>query len=173
MNIVEILKEADHDRKKLSHEKNEMIFKNLLSHGYKRMEEVYKKTDPSYGDTLFMAVQDLLIWIMFADNQLIQGEYDAYEEFCSWAKYEALSVKSVIERKNELTIDYLISVIKHIVQTRKHIPDDDYESFVKALCYMALFGDKDLDQEEYVLISCFFNEDVDYCPSWEDYLKEK
>ena len=172
MNIVEMLRDAQEDINKFNYDQNETIFKNLLSHGYTKISAIYKKMDADYGDTLFTVVQDILIWLMFSDGQLIQGEYDAYLLFCDYADYKPLSVEKCVERSKKLTVDYLISLIKHIAAARKHIPEDDYEAFVKSLCHMVLFGDQEIDHEEYELLACFLTSDDDYCPSWDEFQKE-
>ena len=167
-----MLRDAKEDTRKFSYYQNETIFKNLLSHGYTKINEIYQKLDPEYGDTLFMVVQDILIWLMFSDGQLIQGEYDGYLRFCDYADFEPLSVEKCVERSKKLDVDYLISLIKHIAAARSHIPEDDYEAFVKSLCHMILFGDQEIDEEEYELLSCFFTSDDDYCPEWNEFQKE-
>lgn len=172
MNIVEILREAWKDRNKYNYPKQEEIFKNLISHGYNKINKIYRKKDPEYGDTLFIVIQDILIWIIFSDQEFIQAEYDAYLKFADYANFEPLSVQKCIDRKKQLDVDYVISLINHIVAARKHIPENDYESFVKSLCLISMFGDSEIDKEEYELISCFFTSEGDYSPSWEDFLKE-
>ena len=167
-----MMREAYDDYQSSTREKNDEIFKNLISHGYVKIKKLYQKVDKDYGDTFFNVTQDLVIWLMFADGQYSQMEYDAYYQFCEYAGFKPLSVTECSKRKKELGIDYIMSLVQHIVMTRHRIPDDDYESYVKSLCFLAVLGYKDLVKDEYTLISYFFNEETDYCPSWEQFNQE-
>lgn len=172
MNIIEMMNEAWEDRKTYSHEQNEISFKNLLSHGYVEMDKYYHSINKDYGDTLFLLIQDLLIWFILTDKEFLQGEYDAYAKYCEWADFEPLTSQQCVERYKKLDLEYIIKVVKHISATRGHIPEDDYAAFVTSLCFLSLFGDKEVDKEEYALISCFFTNEDDYCPTWEKFRKE-
>ena len=172
MNVIELMNEAWDDRNRYTHEQNEISFKNLLSHGYTQMDKFYHRNDPDYGDKLFHLIQDLLIWFIMSDKEFLQGEYDAYAKYCEWADFEALTPKQCLERYKKLDIDYIIQIVKHISTSRDYIPEEDYEAFVTSFCFLSLFGDKEVDKEEYAIIASFFTSDEDYCPSWEQFKKE-
>ena len=172
MNVIELMNEAWEDRCNLSHEQNEISFKNLLSHGYVAMEKAYNSTVKDYGDTLFYCIQRILVWLMLADGDFLQGEYDAYLKYCKWANFQPLTVDDCYALFNRMTRDDIMSCINHVTATRGHIDESDYRAFVRSLCFMSLFGDKELDKGEYTLISFFFNRSSDYSPDWETFKRE-
>lgn len=172
MNVIEMMNKAWEERQKYTHEKNETIFVRLLAKGYQKISKYYSSIQPDYGDTLFILVQDLLIWFIMSDSDFLQGEYDAYVNYCEWADYQPLTTEQCLERYKKLTVDHVVDIVNHISKTRGQIPEEDYQSFVASFCYMSLFGDRDVDKEEYSIISCFFTSDDDYCPNWEKFKKE-
>lgn len=172
MNMITLMNEAWDDCNLYTHEQNEVSFKNLLSHGFAEMDRFYHKANPDYGGRLFVLVQDLIIWFILADRELLRGEYDAYVKYCEWADIKPLSAKQIVERHEELDIEYIRKTVKHLSEARDYIPEDDYEAFVTSLCFLSLFGDKEVDKEEYGIIANFFNKAHDYCPSWEKFKKE-
>ena len=48
-----------------------------------------------------------------------------------------------------------------------------YEAMVLAFCYLCLHGDKAMDENEYYILRCFFEQGVDYAPSsWQQFKDE-
>ena len=102
-----------------------------------------------------------------------QGEYDAYVKFCELAGYQCLTVdecKSFYKRK---TTSDLAESIRTIKNYRYNVSTNNYEAMIVAFCYLCLLGDKAMDENEYYIIRCFFDESEDYCPSdWATFKRE-
>ncbi len=173
INLVNDLKWAYDYCKK--HEVNTFTeaFKNLISHAFAEMEAEIKAvlTDKNqeYTGFLFFLVQDILIFTMFSDCDLIKQEYDAYVKFCDWAGYRPLTPDELSKRLDEIEVDKIAEDIKFLLSMRELIDGSKFDSFVKGLCCFCFMGDRKLDENEYYILRSFYERDYDYKPeTWED-----
>lgn len=177
MNMINQMNEAWSKRCSLTHEKFEEEFRNLMSHGFVIIDRVMKefcdKSGHEYEEDTFYAIQRVIISIIKCDNEFLQGEYDGYVKYCTWAHINPLSVQEVNELYPDLTRETLTNDIKLITATRDIMDPSIYSAFVLSLCYLSLMGDKSFDENEYHIIRCFYEPNFDYVPStWEDFKKE-
>ena len=91
MNLVNLFNDAWKARSDNTHEQAEVMFKNLLSHGFVDMERVLRANIKGYDEDLFYMVQKLLACIVMADGDSFVGETDAYEKYCRWAGFQPLT----------------------------------------------------------------------------------
>lgn len=177
MNLVNDMNEAWRVRNEVDHDKYEEYFKNLISYTFVRLEEIYmdycKNKGITYNGETFYAIQDIIVFIIGADDDILNGEYDAYVRYCNWAGVRALSVselRSLISRLDQKTVVNDICLVDSI---RENTDPEVYSKFVLGLCFLSLMGDKAFDENEYYLISSFYRSDYDYCPeTWEQFKKE-
>lgn len=169
MNLTNLLNVAWNARCNNSHEEAETQFKNLLSHGFVDMEKVLRQAFSNYDDDLFYMVQRILAHLIVSDGEYLQGEYDAYLKYCKWAGFKPLSVPELEKLGKAVNFDEFKKYAEIISATRQYIDEDHYECFVLSLCYMSLFGDKKIDENEYKLITWFLDKDKDQWLNWKDY----
>ena len=117
-------------------------------------------------------VQKLLACLIMADGDHLQGEYDAYVKYCNWAGFRSLSASDLRELDRRTSMDELKGIVGVIKTVRPYIDESNYECFVKSLCYMSLFGDKKVDENEYYIIAALCDPSRDYVPSWEQFKRE-
>ena len=172
MNLVNLFNDAWKARSDNTHEQAEVMFKNLLSHGFVDMERVLRANVPNYDENLFYMVQKLLACIVMADGDSFVGETDAYEKYCRWAGFQPLTPSQLAELDRRTSMDELKSIIEVIKICRKYIDEDNYRCFVLSLCYMSLFGDKAVDENEYYIIAALCDPSRDYVPSWAQFKRE-
>lgn len=177
INMIDLCNLAWDRRTKKSHEEYEDIIKNLLSHAYATLTEEYsnycranrKKDD----DAIFCVFQMIFIFIMLSDGDFLQGEYDAYVKFCHMAGFKELSVSECRAIYENNSIDELSESIKAILNLRPLLDSSEYEALVQGFCYLALAGDKSMDENEYYILRCFFEEGFDIAPdSWQEFKKQ-
>ena len=172
MNLVNLFNDAWRARSNYSHEETEVMFKNLLSHGFVDMEKVLSRAIDNYDENLFYMVQKLLACLIMADGDHLQGEYDAYVKYCNWAGFRSLSAGDLRELDRRTSMDELKGIVGLLKTVRDYIDEDNYVCFVKSLCYMSLFGDKQVDENEYYLIAALCDPNKDYVPSWAQFKRE-
>ncbi len=177
MNLVNMMNIAWQRRQEYGHEEYEVRVKNLISHAFVEYERIYtdycKEKGYTYKDEVFYIFQRLILYFQFTDGDFLQGEYDAYVKYCNWANIQPLTVADCRNLYNRLSTDDLINDIKLVNNLRDAINPENFEAMVQGFCYMALLGDKQLDENEYYILRCFFADGYDYCPStWEQFKKE-
>ena len=172
MDIVNLMNEAWDNRLKYSHEECEERFKNLLSHAFVSMEEIFSRRIPDYDEDVFYSVQKIIAALALADGEFLQGEYDAYLKFCDWANFEPLSVSEFQNLGNDVTGEEVLGEIEALASIRSEINEDDYYCFVLGLGIFALLGDREIDEIEYYIIANFFTYDTDYAPDWEQFKRD-
>ena len=165
MNLIHLMNYAWKQRQDKGKDALVIESRNLISHAYAKMI--------SYNENIFYAFQTVYVFIMLADGDFLQGEYDAYVKFCELAGYQCLTVdecKSFYKRK---TTSDLAESIRTIKNYRYNVSANNYEAMIVAFCYLCLLGDKAMDENEYYIIRCFFDESEDYCPSdWATFKRE-
>ena len=172
MNLVALFNDAWETRSSNSHEATEVMFKNLLSHGFVDMERVLRNSIPNYDEDLFYMVQKLLACLIMADGDHLVGETDAYRKYCSWAGFQPLTAGELQELDRRTSMDELKSIVNLLKTVRGYIEEKNYVCFVQSLCYMSLFGDKQVDENEYYLIASLCDPSRDYVPSWAQFKRE-
>lgn len=177
MSMIIDMKEAWNTRSQVSHEQYELYFKDMVSNMYHCVENAYieycKKTSTEYKSQVFYSFQELFAVIILADNQILQGEYDAYLKYCSFAGFKPLDSKELKKLIAQIDDNRILTHIHLIDSLRDHISDDDYSTFIRSLCYLSLMGDKVFDEREYSLIRNFYREGYDEVPnSFEELKKE-
>lgn len=177
LNMITLMNTAWDRRCEKSHEEFEVIIKNLLSHSFVELERIYTDWCASkgrtYNDEVFYLYQRLIVCLMLTDGDFLQGEYDAYVKYCSWAGFKALSVAEVRNLYSRISSNELVADIQLITGMRDYFDPENYEALVKGFCFFSLAGDKEFDENEYYIIRCFFDSSYDYVPStWEQFKRE-
>ena len=177
MNLIHLMNYAWERRVEDGLETLQKHFTNLISHAYAKMSDIcrreYEIQGREYNDFVFYVFQDLLVYIMKTDGDLLNGEYDAYKSFCNYAYVVPLSVNDVNALYQRKTVDDLVKRINYIKSFRREIDDNQYEAMILSFCYFCLLGDRAFDENEYYILRCFFDEDYDYCPKdWNTFKKE-
>ena len=172
MNLKDLMNYAWRERQNKNGEQFSTACMNLCSHAYAEINGIIGYNEENQ-QKLFIAFQHLFVFVMKADNDFLQGEYDAYCKFSKWAGYTPLKVEEVNNLYNRLSVDTLVQDINFIASFRSQIDDNKYEALVLAFCYLSLLGDSSFDENEYYIIRCFFDNGYDYCPSdWATFKKE-
>ena len=178
INLISLMNTAWNRRQEVSVQDYQEKVKNLLSHSFVDIENLFidwcKQNGKTYNNEVFIVYQHVFIFMMLCDGDFLQGEYDAYVKYCNWAKINPLSVEDCKKVHSNLTVkEDLTRDIHFLVSLRDSIPADNYESMVQGFCYLSLLGDKSFDENEYYILRCFFEAGYDYCPStWEQFKRE-
>ncbi|MBE7088648.1 MAG: hypothetical protein E7370_03945 [Clostridiales bacterium] len=177
IDMVALMNIAWDRRCNLSHDEYEEKIKNLLSHSFVEYERLFKaycdEKGTEYEDEIFYIYQHIFVYIMLSDGDFLQGEYDAYCRYCKWAGIDALSVEDARALYNRLNNDEVANDIALLTNLRGSIDPENYEAMVKGFCYLALAGDKEMDENEYYILRCFFEDGYDYAPkTWEQFKRE-
>lgn len=177
INMIELMNKAWNRRQEVSHDEYEVKIKNLISHSFVEYEKIFKdycsRNGKSYNEEVFIIYQHIFVFLMLSDGDFLQGEYDAYCKYCNWAGFQPLSVADSRALYNRLSVDDLVDDIKVLIDLREGIDPENYEAMVQGFCYLALAGDKEMDENEYYILRCFFESGYDYAPStWEQFKKE-
>ena len=166
INMIDLCNLAWDRKSKLAPSEYYVKTKNLLSHAYVECGRIIGR------EKVFVAFQRILVFLMLCDDDFLQGEYDCYKTFCDYAKYEALTVSDCRSLYNRLSVDDLTDEIATLVKLRDSIDPENYEAMVQGFCYFCLSGDKAMDENEYYILRCFF-QNCDYAPSsWEQFKRE-
>lgn len=177
INMINLCNLAWDRRTKKTHEEYEDIIKNLLSHAYATLTEEYSNycKSKNYNDdgAIFKLFQMIFIFIILSDGDFLQGEYDAYVKFCHMAGFKELSVSECKYVYEKHSTDDLANSIRAILDLRPLLDSGDYEALVQGFCYLALAGDKSMDENEYYILKCFFEEGFDEAPdSWQEFKRQ-
>lgn len=172
MNLIHLMNYAWDDKTKTNAKEYAAKFRNLLSHAYVDILEKNKTMSSDY-DKPFYAIQEICVFLMKCDDDFLQGEYDAYVNFCNYAGFQPLSVKDVTALHNRKTVTDLANDIAYIKSFRYYLDDNKYEALILSFCYLSLLGDNAFDENEYYIIRTFFDEGYDYCPyDWSTFKRE-
>ena len=172
MNIITLYNDAYKIHSQNNPKDVEEKFKNLLSHGFVQMENYLKTAMDNYDENLFYMVQKLLAFLILADGENYSGEMSAYNKYCEWAGFQPLTPDQLFKVVKRTSIDELKGIVSVIKQSRSHMSENNYVCFVLSLCYMSLFGDKEVDENEYYLITALCDPRYDHIPTWEQFKKE-
>jgi hypothetical protein len=177
MNMISLMNYAWDQRQKVSAETYQEQCRNLLSHAYVDLNNLYADYCTSEGikndEIIFISFQHIFVFIMLSDGDFLQGEYDAYCKYCGFAGFKPLSVADCRSLYARLTVDDLAGDIGFISKLREATEPDKYEAMVLAFCYLCLQGDKEMDENEYYILRCFFEQGYDYAPStWQQFKDE-
>ena len=177
LDLVKLMNIAWERRKESTAEEYEEKVKNLISHAFVEYENIYvsycKDKNIKYNDDVFYLFQRLILWNCLADDEFLQGEYDAYCKYCSWAKINPLTVEDCKALVRRTSRDAIVADLSLITKLRDAVDPENYQAMVQGFCYMSLLGDKSFDENEYYLIRCFLKDGYDYCPStWEQFKRE-
>ena len=173
MDIVALFDEAWDLKRENTHERSEEMFKNLISHGFVAFEEFFKDLlKDEYDDDLFYVIQKVLTYLIYADGDCLQGEYDAYVKYCDWAGFQACTVSELEQLYDDIDYDGLTDDLDVIIEYRDRIPEDDYRALVLGLCLFCFMGDDEIDEDEYAIVSFFLQQPEDYAPDWETFKRD-
>jgi len=169
LNLVSLMNYAWDRRTSDSAEYLQEQVRNLVSHAYVSIQ----KLAPDNG-RVFIMFQHLFVFLIKADGEHLQGEYDAYCKFCEWAGYQPLKVEDVNSLYNRLSTNELVKDVNELKSYRDRIDGNEYQAMILGFCFLSLLGDKSFDENEYYVIRCFFDDDgYDYCPAtWEQFKRE-
>lgn len=175
MDLIKLMNYAWDKRVNLGAETLQEHCVNLLSHAYVDMNGIYyehcRRENRPTTNINFRVFETIMIALMKCDGDFLQGEYDAYIKFCNYCGYQYKSANEI--RSMNVDFNQVVSCIKLIISYRREISYDHYEALILAFCYLSLLGDKSFDENEYYIIRCFFEEELDYCPSdWQTFKRE-
>ncbi len=118
-------------------------------------------------------LQVILIVLIGADKVISDDEYNIYLKLTdllevkpiSKNEMETLLTRPIIEKSINESIGILVN-LRHIIdEYSKDNNETIYEDFIFALCIITTYGDGEIDEKEYNLITCFLDEKVDtYLP---------
>ena len=118
-------------------------------------------------------IQRIMVFLMMSDGDFLQGEYDTYVKYCNWCGIKPLSVADCKSLDSRLSANDIIQDIDLIKLFREDFNPENYQALIQGFCYLALTGDKALDENEYYIIRCFFEPGYDYVPAtWEQFKRE-
>lgn len=177
MNMISLMNYAWDQRQKVDAATFQDQCRNLLSHAYADLTNMYNDYCARQGvkneDLIFYTFQEIFVFIMLSDDDFLQGEYDAYCKFCNYAGIQPLSVADCRSLYGRTSVERLGQDINFLSQLRETIEPSKYEAMVLAFCYLCLHGDKAMDENEYYILRCFFEQGVDYAPSsWQQFKDE-
>ena len=177
MNMISLMNYAWDQRQKVSYETFQDQCRNLLSHAYVELDSLYqeycKQQNLKNEQIIFYTFQEIFVYFMLTDNDFLQGEYDTYLKYCKFANFEPLSVEDCRSLYNRTSVETLGQDIQFICSLRDTIAPDKYEALILAFCYLCLQGDKAMDENEYYILRCFFEQGYDYAPStWQQFKDE-
>ena len=177
MNMLTHMDKAWNEKRRLDVNTYQEHCKNLISHAYMELVKMYKdfcrNKGQVYKDEVFYMFQRIFVFIMKCDGEFLQGEYDAYVNFCRYAGIQALSVNDIKNLYARKSTNDLSESISYINSFRSYIDDSKFEALVLAFCYLSLLGDKSFDENEYYIIRCFFDRNYDYYPKdWATFKNE-
>lgn len=177
MNMISLMNYAWDQRQKVSAEVYQDQCRNLLSHAYADLNALYqqycREQNVKNEEIIFISFQHVFVFMMLSDNDFLQGEYDAYCKFCNYAGIQPLSVADCRSLYGRTSVERLGQDINFLSQLRETIEPSKYEAMVLAFCYLCLHGDKAMDENEYYILRCFFEQGVDYAPSsWQQFKDE-
>jgi len=177
MNMLTHMDKAWNEKRRLDVNTYEEHCKNLVSHAYQELVKIYRNycsnKGEAYKDEVFYMFQRIFVFIMKCDGEFLQGEYDAYCKFCSYAGIRALTVSDVNALYDRTDVDVVIEDIKLINNLREYIDGDNFNAMVLGWCYLSLLGDTTVDENEYYIIRCFYDSRYDYCPrDWDTFKRE-
>lgn len=177
INMLNLMNIAWQRRNEVSSEEYEVKIKNLISHSFVEYERMFKdyckNNNKEYEEQVFVIYQHIFVFMMLSDGDFLQGEYDAYCKYCQWAGFKPLSVAETRALYQQLSIEELSNDIATLTSLREFIDPENYEALVQGLCYLSLTGDRELDENEYYILRCFFEKGFDYAPAtWADLKNE-
>ena len=177
MNMISLMNYAWDQRQKVSAEVYQDQCRNLLSHAYADLNALYqqycREQNVKNEEIIFISFQHVFVFMMLSDNDFLQGEYDAYCKYCRYAGFEPLSVADCRGLYARLTVEDLANDIKFITGLRDAVDPDKFEAMVLGFCYLTLQGDKEMDENEYYILRCYFEPNYDYAPSnWQQFKDE-
>ena len=177
LNMIDLMNEAWEDRFNYDSDTYQEYCKNLFSHAYVKIRNGFAEycaqnnlDSQNYVDTLFNVV---IIAFMIIDGDFNEEEYSAYATFCNYAEITPYSYEECLAILAALTPELVVQSIQMLVGTRDIVGAEDWQSLVLGFCYLCLMGDKEMDENEYYLLSCFFEDGYDYKPeSWDAFKAE-
>lgn len=142
--------------------------KNLLSHSFNEFEKLFKAKAENagftYNEKCFIIFQHLYIFLTMADGKFMEEEYEAYKDFCDWARFKELSVADFKNVHQRFTLEDVESEIKELVAFRDQITPENYFYFVSGLFYFVLVSKSNIHENEYNILVKLFEKDFDQIP---------
>lgn len=176
INMIDQLLNAWKRRNTISDKEFIDEFSTMFHHAFDNIEKTlinkYKELNKKYQDDLFYTLQRVLVYLMLSDDGLQQEEYDSYVSFCKHIDFLPLDIKSIQNMFSEISFSRAVINVNLIKNIRTFCDEALYEELTKALIYLCLLGDKEMDKEEYELIKCFYDPAIDIYPkSLEEFKK--
>lgn len=168
INMVSMVKFAKKQRLANAVEQFEELAKNLLSHAFVEVEGVFlqycERNKKRYNHEVFTVFQHLFIFLTLSDGHFLHDEYDMYCKYCAWAKFKPLSIADCRMLYDKLTVQNLLSDIRFLTSLRQYTSPEYYTAMVQGLCFIALLGDLEFDENEYYILRGFFQSGFDTFP---------
>ena len=175
MNMIADMNEAWQDMKECSSQKNQEYVLNLISHAFVDIDtawrNVAKKNGNRYDNDTFYLFQQIIVNFMLCDDEFLQGEYDCYCRFCNFAHVQPLSVADCRSYYNRVSVEELGNSIRRLYNLRSSLGVEKYHAMVRGFCHFCLLSDKEMDENEYYILSCFYASN-EAPSSWAQFKKE-
>lgn len=176
INLIECFNYAWQQKCSKSTEELKEEFLNQILPSYMNLYQLYTETlgnhGESYNNEIFVYYTVIFMKMMMSDGEFLVGEYEFFQAFSEACGYDALAPETLMKRAVSVekeTYDNMISTFK---QCRDAIGNEEYKQFIVALSFLALSGDKELDEEEFNCIISFLDEKKDVYPKTIKELKE-
>ena len=170
IDLIDLMKTAHKRKREVSASEFHTKAKNLLSYAYVEYKNMYidycNSKGEEYKNRIFYIFQHIFAYLMMSDGEATRAEHECYSLFCNYAKVEPLTIDDCRALYNRLETDEVIDDIKFLRDLRPHLKDaDNYRAMVQGFCYFCLASNKKLDEIQYLLLSFFFESNIDSCPS--------
>lgn len=177
INMIRLMDVAWDDKYKYNDDTYKQYCRNLISHAYQKLNSKYdqycKEQKIENDQMIFITFQRVYVAIMLCDGDFLQSEYDTYLLFCKNANFKPLSVEECKNLYGRMDAKEILNRAASIKKLRELVSPEDYESMVLGFCYLCLQGDRTMDENEFYILSMFFEPGYDLFPdSWDRFKKE-
>ena len=176
MNFVKIVDHAWNMKKQYGYERTQEMFRNSLSYPYveiynEHIKKCQNENRPTSSMLIYKVFENIIIHIMKCDDDFLQGEYEAYILFTKYCGYRNFTADEI--RNMPFDRDRLIRCIDMLKSYRFAISEENYESMIQGFCHLIFLGDNQIDENEFYILRCFFDDAYDECPiDWESFKRE-
>lgn len=177
LNMIDLVNEAWEYRYKYTSESYTNLCQKLLSSAYIKIDKDYDnyciKNNIKNEEIVFVIFQRVIISFMLTDGDFHQEEYDAYCNFCDCANIKPLTMQRCREIYNIMDVITIAQFVSKLIKSRETVDPNEWKKMILGFCCLCLMGDKAMDEDEYYILRCFFEDGFDYKPkSWENFKRE-
>ena len=121
----------------------------------------------------FRFLQNALVYFIYIDGTLCQGEYDVYCKWCRKAGKTPLSTTQTKSLRMSMTGEKGVDTLVYLYNLRDHMDSAMYHNMVYGIVMMLLLNSRRISQIAYQAICVLFDKDRDNYPkTYSDFLDE-